>query len=281
MPPGRHAHSLARPAPGTGSAPLRHQVVCSPRVVSREPPEPHVIDRPADRFGLIATGKSCNDTRRALHDLGLQDANCGHLSIRLHQVSVCGEEAGRGCRHRGAHGRAHRAHQGQERSSLEVPDVASRPVGKRVPWFWSGCPHDTSTSLPQGSRAVAGIGCHCVAVWMDRRRRRGTIEDPARRVVINHMVCEGRGDCSTQSNWLSVQRRHPARQNGAWGWQLWSSTELYGLERKTTRLRWRLSASLKEYGGTAGEAEELRRHGTRCGLSGARRQGLRASGTRG
>src|SRR5690554_664461 len=37
-----------------------------------------------------------------------------------------------------------------------------------------------------------------------RRRKRGTFPDPARRVVINEMVCEGCGDCSTQSNCLSV-----------------------------------------------------------------------------
>jgi indolepyruvate ferredoxin oxidoreductase len=38
----------------------------------------------------------------------------------------------------------------------------------RTPWFCSGCPHNTSTKVPEGSRAVAGIGCHYMAVWMDR-----------------------------------------------------------------------------------------------------------------
>ncbi len=38
----------------------------------------------------------------------------------------------------------------------------------RVPYFCSGCPHNTSTKVPEGSRAVAGIGCHYMAVWMDR-----------------------------------------------------------------------------------------------------------------
>jgi indolepyruvate ferredoxin oxidoreductase len=41
-------------------------------------------------------------------------------------------------------------------------------VGERTPWFCSGCPHNTSTRVPEGSRAVAGIGCHFMAVWMDR-----------------------------------------------------------------------------------------------------------------
>ena len=38
----------------------------------------------------------------------------------------------------------------------------------RLPWFCSGCPHNTSTVVPEGSRAMAGIGCHFMATWMDR-----------------------------------------------------------------------------------------------------------------
>jgi len=38
----------------------------------------------------------------------------------------------------------------------------------RMPWFCPGCPHNTSTKVPDGSRAVAGIGCHFMASWMDR-----------------------------------------------------------------------------------------------------------------
>ncbi|ARP93184.1 indolepyruvate ferredoxin oxidoreductase family protein [Bordetella genomosp. 13] len=47
---------------------------------------------------------------------------------------------------------------------------ANRPtlVEERKPWFCSGCPHNTSTRVPEGSRAVAGIGCHYMAMWMDR-----------------------------------------------------------------------------------------------------------------
>ncbi|MFC5519778.1 indolepyruvate ferredoxin oxidoreductase family protein [Polaromonas jejuensis] len=41
-------------------------------------------------------------------------------------------------------------------------------TGERAPWFCSGCPHNTSTRVPEGSRAVAGIGCHYMATWMDR-----------------------------------------------------------------------------------------------------------------
>jgi indolepyruvate ferredoxin oxidoreductase len=41
-------------------------------------------------------------------------------------------------------------------------------AGDRQPWFCSGCPHNTSTRVPEGSRAAAGIGCHFMATWMDR-----------------------------------------------------------------------------------------------------------------
>ena len=43
-----------------------------------------------------------------------------------------------------------------------------RVTVQRVPYFCSGCPHNTSTRVPEGSRATAGIGCHFMAVWMDR-----------------------------------------------------------------------------------------------------------------
>ncbi|MGO1080583.1 indolepyruvate ferredoxin oxidoreductase family protein [Inquilinus sp. CA228] len=40
----------------------------------------------------------------------------------------------------------------------------------RVPFFCSGCPHNTSTRVPEGSRALAGIGCHYMATWMPDRK---------------------------------------------------------------------------------------------------------------
>ena len=41
-------------------------------------------------------------------------------------------------------------------------------LAARLPYFCSGCPHNTSTKVPKGSRAYAGIGCHYMVQWMDR-----------------------------------------------------------------------------------------------------------------
>lgn len=50
-----------------------------------------------------------------------------------------------------------------QRILAETQDVAVR-----TPYFCSGCPHNSSTVVPEGSRAYAGIGCHYMVQWMDR-----------------------------------------------------------------------------------------------------------------
>ncbi|WP_031373647.1 indolepyruvate ferredoxin oxidoreductase family protein [Lysobacter antibioticus] len=52
----------------------------------------------------------------------------------------------------------------EKESELALPR-ASFP---RVPHYCSGCPHNTSTVVPEGSRALGGIGCHYMVTWMDR-----------------------------------------------------------------------------------------------------------------
>ncbi|GGY12545.1 indolepyruvate ferredoxin oxidoreductase family protein [Paludibacterium paludis] len=49
----------------------------------------------------------------------------------------------------------------------EAQLVKPREALPRVPHYCSGCPHNTSTKVPEGSRALAGIGCHYMASWID------------------------------------------------------------------------------------------------------------------
>ncbi len=217
----------------------------------------NVIEGTNDRFGIIASGKAYNDTRQALHDLGLHDDVCRQLGIRLHKVNVVwpleatitrdfaqglqeilvveekrqvieyqlkeelynwradvrpnvlgkfdeaeGDESG---------GEWSQPNPGKNwllRAQADLtPAIIGRAIAKRLkklgvdadtqarldarialidakersmvvqtvdtsadrtPFFCSGCPHNTSTRVPAGSRAVAGIGCHYMTVWMDR-----------------------------------------------------------------------------------------------------------------
>ncbi len=63
----------------------------------------------------------------------------------------------------------------QFRERLAFLDFKEKVLAKprlsavRQPYFCSGCPHNTSTRVPEGSRATAGIGCHFMSLWMDRR----------------------------------------------------------------------------------------------------------------
>ncbi len=44
----------------------------------------------------------------------------------------------------------------------------TKNVSSRTPYFCSGCPHNSSTKVPEGSIAGGGIGCHFMSLWMDR-----------------------------------------------------------------------------------------------------------------
>ncbi|WP_159709957.1 indolepyruvate ferredoxin oxidoreductase family protein [Geminicoccus flavidas] len=55
-----------------------------------------------------------------------------------------------------------------------VAVVTDDPAMLRLPYFCPGCPHNTSTRVPEGSKARAGIGCHYMAQWMDRDTARYT-----------------------------------------------------------------------------------------------------------
>lgn len=213
----------------------------------------NVVQGPQDRFGIMSSGKAYNDTRQALVDLGLDDATCRRIGIRVHKVNVVWpleasitREFARGLdeilvveekrqiieyqvkeelynwrddvrpsvvgkfEDNGSDEWGRPFHAGSDwllranadltpaliaraiakrLTKLGVPDdvqarinqhialldaceqqhaQAGAPGSDRTPWFCSGCPHNTSTRVPEGSRAVAGIGCHYMTVWMDR-----------------------------------------------------------------------------------------------------------------
>jgi len=66
----------------------------------------------------------------------------------------------------------------------------AQDLAARLPYYCAGCPHNTSTKVPDGHRAYAGIGCHYMVQWMDRNT-----------LGFTHMGGEG-------ANWIGEARRH-------------------------------------------------------------------------
>ncbi len=229
----------------------------------------NVIEGKNDRLGLIASGKAYNDTRQALLDLGLDDATCQRIGIRLHKVGVVwpleaqltrefatglqeilvveekrqvieyqlkeglynwradvrprvlgkfnemdADADASGFGSGGEWGMPNPSANTLLRANADLsPAIIARAIAQRIlrlgvdsdtqtrietqlailnakesamqaqdisrakadlkladrqPWFCSGCPHNTSTKVPDGSRAMAGIGCHFMTIWMDR-----------------------------------------------------------------------------------------------------------------
>jgi indolepyruvate ferredoxin oxidoreductase len=70
-------------------------------------------------------------------------------------------------------------------ASFEQASAAPATHIRRTPFFCSGCPHNTSTRVPEGSRAMAGIGCHSMALFLPERAT----------ATLTHMGGEG-------ANWI-------------------------------------------------------------------------------
>ncbi len=66
------------------------------------------------------------------------------------------------------------------------PSLSDKSYLERSPYFCSGCPHNTSTKIPEGSKAMAGIGCHFMSLWMNRSTS-----------LFTHMGAEG-------ANWIGM-----------------------------------------------------------------------------
>ena len=194
------------------------------------------LDSPNPRLGIITTGKSYLDVRQALDDLGLGEALCAKVGLRVLKVGMSWPLEPVSV-HQFAEGLDEILVVEEKRSIIEdqltgqlynwpvgkrprvvgefdeqgnsllpnlgelTPAMIARVIAKRLapiyssptieerlafldakekalaapkhktvrtPHFCSGCPHNSSTKVPEGSRALGGIGCHYMTQWMDR-----------------------------------------------------------------------------------------------------------------
>ena len=198
------------------------------------------MDSPNARFGIMASGKSYEDIRQALRELGITPEVAAKIGLRLYKIGMPWPLEPQGVREFAVgleeifiieERREIVENQVKQELFNWRDDVRPRIVGKmddhdkrflpfaeelsvaslasslterllrlnlnpeiasmlrakadwfngrqasqmqavspvtRTPYFCSGCPHNTSTKVPEGSRAFAGIGCHFMALWMDR-----------------------------------------------------------------------------------------------------------------
>ena len=197
------------------------------------------MDSPNARFGIMASGKSYEDVRQALRELGVTEQVAAKIGLRLYKIGMPWPLEPEGVRQFAAgleeifivEERREIVENQVKQELFNSPGLRPRIVGKmdekdhrflpfaeelsvarvatslvdrllameidpeiaallrakadwfhgrdasqvqavvpitRTPYFCSGCPHNTSTKVPEGSRALAGIGCHFMSLWMDR-----------------------------------------------------------------------------------------------------------------
>jgi len=105
-------------------------------------------------------GKRDEAGRALLPSAGRLDSNAIAAAIGRRLLAVAGDDEA-----------LRRRVERIEQLAARVPEP---PAMLRLPYFCAGCPHNTSTRVPEGSRARAGIGCHYMAQWMDRATARFT-----------------------------------------------------------------------------------------------------------
>ena len=103
----------------------------------------------------VVIGKRDEQNRDLFPVMGALDANDIAIAVGERVLAICGESEEIAARV-GHIRKVQKAYAG-------VQDVAVR-----MPTFCPGCPHNTSTRVPEGARASAGIGCHFMAIWMER-----------------------------------------------------------------------------------------------------------------
>ena len=196
-----------------------------------------IFDSPKPKFGIITSGKSYQDVRQALHELGINEEVAKDIGLRLYKVGMPWPLEPEGVRafcegldevlvveekrEMIEHQMRWQLYNWKENvrptvvgkhdeknnwllkadGDLDVGTIAQvisdrmaklynsddmkakldyfqnrkrafagyTPEVNRTPYFCSGCPHNSSTVVPEGSRALAGIGCHIMAINMDRK----------------------------------------------------------------------------------------------------------------
>jgi len=103
----------------------------------------------------LVIGKRDEKNNTLFPIMGALDPNDIAIAVGERIISVCGENEEVAARV--AHIRK------LQKAFSKTTDVAAR-----MPTFCPGCPHNTSTRVPEGARASAGIGCHFMAIWMER-----------------------------------------------------------------------------------------------------------------
>jgi indolepyruvate ferredoxin oxidoreductase len=135
----------------------RHVLVCEEKAPFLEPQIARALyNLPADERPQLH-GKFDSEGRRLLSESGVFDA-AGLALVLARWLATCGQSGLEMVRNAA-----------QLQATLTAASDAARGSPVRKAWFCAGCPHNRSTKTPEGSTSLTGIGCHTMALWMDRK----------------------------------------------------------------------------------------------------------------